>query len=84
MNNFSSDYWWIAASYQNKENNAWITNPKKFSFGKNGVHVCDPHAAVVEINGKYFTRLIFSYNQNYIYSIFFENDLDSLLKELIN
>jgi hypothetical protein len=83
-NSLSSDYWWITASYQNKENKTWITNPNKFSFGKNGIHVCDPHAAVVEISGKLFTRLIFSYNQNFIYSIFFENDLDSLLAELIS
>jgi hypothetical protein len=83
VNSLSSDYWWITASYQNMENKTWITNPKKFSLGKSGIHVADPHAAVVQINGKYFTRLIFSYNQNYIYSIFFENDLDSLLEELI-
>jgi len=84
MKSLSSDYWWIAASYQDKENNTWITNPNKFSFGKNGIHVCDPHAAVVEINKKYYARLIFSYNQNHIYSIFFENDLDSLLTSLMN
>ena len=83
VNSLSSDYWWITASYQNMKNKTWITNPKKFSLGKNGIHVADPHAAVVEINGKYFTRLIFSYDQNYIYSIFFENDLDSFLKGLI-
>jgi hypothetical protein len=84
VKSLSSDYWWTTASYLNKADNTWITNPNKFSFGKNGVHVCDPHAEVVEINGKSYTRLIFSYGQNYIYSIFFENDLDSLLKKLIN
>ncbi len=83
-NSLSSDFWWISASYLNKETHMWITDPNKFSFGKNGIHVCDPHAAVVEINGKSYTRLIFSYSQNYIYSIYFENDLDALLEGLIN
>lgn len=83
-NSFSPDYWWITASYQNKENNSWVTNPNKFSLGKNGIHVCDPHAAVVQIEGKYYTRLIFSYSQNFIYSVFLENDLDSLLEKLMN
>jgi hypothetical protein len=84
VNSLSPDYWWISASYQDKGNKTWITVPHKFSLGKNGIHVADPHAAVVEINGKQFTRLIFSYNQNYIYSIFFENDLDAFLAELIS
>ena len=84
IKSLSSNYWWISASYLNKNNGTWITLPDKFSFGKNGIHVCDPHAAVVQINGKTYSRLIFSYEQNYIYSIFFENDLDSLLRELMN
>jgi len=83
VNDLSPDFWWTTASYLDNRNNVWITVPKKFSFGKNGIHVCDPHAATVEINGKDYTRLIFSYNQNFIYSIFFENDVDSFLRELI-
>ncbi|MCL5097583.1 MAG: hypothetical protein M1608_08655 [Candidatus Omnitrophica bacterium] len=84
MNMFSSDYWWITASYLNRANHHWFTKPDKFSFGKSGIHVADPHAEEVIVDNRLCSRIIFSYNQRYIYSLFVEGGLDDLLRRIMN
>jgi hypothetical protein len=84
MNAFSSDYWWITASYLNKAKQHWFTKPDKFSFGKSGIHVADPHAEEVVMDDKTFSRIIFSYNQRHIYSIYIQESLDGLLRRIMN
>ena len=82
-NLFTGDYWWITASFYNKKKDEWETDPEFFAFGKEGIHVCDPHAAEVIINKTTYTRIVFSYNQTCLYSIYLKISLDELLYKMI-
>jgi len=83
FNDLNAAHWWVASAIYSIDSKTLTRTDEKLSFGNPDIHVCDPHLAeFVDTTGTVKTMLIFSYDQNTVYSMIVDSSLKDIYKSI--